>query len=69
MTDGISMRAHGVADLKLQLGDQCTQHTYTVADIEPDVIVGVDFLAKYCFEWRWRDISLVIDGKLVPRGA
>ena len=66
MADGSPMRAHGVADFKLQLGDQCTQHTYTVADTEPDVIVGIDFLAKHCCEWRRSDNSLVVDGGLVP---
>ena len=69
MADGSPIRAHGITDFKLQLGDQCTQHAYTVADIEPDVIVGIDFLAKYRCEWRWSDNSLVIDGKLVPRGG
>ena len=69
MADGSPMRAHGITDFKLQLGDQCTRHAYTVADIEPDVIVGIDFLAKYRCEWRWSDNSLVIDGKLVPLGG
>ena len=69
MADGSPMRVHEIADFKLQLGDQCTRHAYTVADIEPDVIVGIDFLAKYRCEWRWSDNSLVIDGKLVPLGG
>ena len=45
MADGSPMRAHGIADFKIQQGNQCTQHAYTVADIEPDVSVGIDFLA------------------------
>ena len=57
MADGSPMRVHELADFRLQLGDQCTQHTYIVADIEPDVIVGIDFLAKHRCEWRMSDNS------------
>ena len=60
------MQAHGVADFRLRLGDHFTQHTYTVADIKRDVIVGVDFLAEHRCEWRWSDNSLLVEGKSVP---
>ena len=45
--DGSAVQVKGAIEVTIQLGDVVRSHMMVVADIEPDVLLGIDFLAKH----------------------
>ena len=66
MADGGSMKVKGKCVLDLTIGHIEVQHKVIIADIEPEGLLGSDFLVKHNCVLSFKKNTLEIEGESVP---
>ena len=62
---GLPIRVYGEADVKLRIGSGTVCQRFIVADIETDLLLGLDFLSGNSCTLSFGELSLSVNGEVV----